>query len=155
MKQRDYTATISAHSPAQEAIDKISRVAEWWTKGFVGASRQPGDTFTVRFGETFVDFRVAEVIPEKKIVWQVTDCHLHFQSNQKEWNETRIVWDVSTENGLTSVRMTHVGLVPEHQCYQNCEQGWNFYVKESLRKLLDEDQGLPDGKQPSAESPRS
>jgi hypothetical protein len=109
-----------------------------------------GDTFTVRFGETFVDFRVSEVVPEKRIVWQVTDCNLHFIPNKKEWNNTRVVWDVSSENESTNVRMTHVGLVPEHQCYQNCEQGWNFFVRESLLKLLTENKGLPDGKQRSA-----
>jgi hypothetical protein len=145
MTQKDYTATISAKITAKEAIDRISRVPDWWTKGFTGVSEKAGDTFTVRFGETFVDFRVTEVIPEKCIVWQVTDCNLYFVPHKKEWNSTRVVWDVSSDKGLTSVRMTHVGLVPEHQCYENCEKGWNFYVTESLRKLLTENKGLPDG----------
>jgi hypothetical protein len=157
MTQRDYTATISAKIGANEAIDRISRVPDWWTKGFTGASAKPGDTFTVRFGETFVDFRVTEVIPAKRIVWQVTDCNLHFIPNKKEWNNTSVVWDVSAERELTSVRMTHVGLIPQHQCYQNCEQGWNFFVKESLLKLLTENKGLPDGKtrRLETESPQS
>jgi hypothetical protein len=146
MTQKNYTATISAKITAKEAIDRISRVPDWWTKAFTGASQKSGDTFTVCFGETFVDFRVTEVFPEKRIVWQVTDCNLHFISNKKEWNNTRVVWEVSPEKELTSVRMTHVGLVPEHQCYQNCEEGWNFFVKESLFKLMTENKGLPDGK---------
>jgi|SRR6516165_5926213 hypothetical protein len=145
MSHQDYTATISAKITAKEAIDRISRVPDWWTKGFMGASEKPGDIFTVRFGETFVDFQVIELIPEKRIVWQVTDCNLYFVPNKKEWNHTRVVWEVSSDKGLTTVRMTHVGLVPEHQCYENCERGWNFYVTESLRKLLTENKGLPDG----------
>jgi hypothetical protein len=56
MTQQDYTATISAKITAKEAIDRISRVPDWWTKGFTGAAHKVGDTFTVRFGETFVDF---------------------------------------------------------------------------------------------------
>ena len=157
MTQKDYTATISAKITAKEAIDRISRVTDWWTKGFTGASQKSGDTFTVRFGETFVDFRVSEVVPSKRIVWQVTDCNLHFIPNKKEWNDTRVVWEVSTEKGSTSVHMTHVGLVPEHQCYQNCEEGWNFFVRESLLKLLTENKGLPDGKKRrlETEAPRS
>jgi hypothetical protein len=150
MTQKDYSVTIVAKITAKEAIDRISRVPEWWTKGFTGASAKPGDTFTVRFGETFVDFRVIEVDPEKRIMWQVTDCNLHFIPNKKEWNNTRVVWEVSTDNEFTSVRMTHMGLVPEHQCYQNCEAGWNFFVKESLLRLLTENKGLPDGKKRSA-----
>ena len=150
MTQKDYTATISAKIAGKEAIDRISRVPDWWTKGFTGAARKVGDTFTVRFGETFVDFRVAEVIPETRIVWQVTDCNLHFIPNKKEWNDTKVVWDISREGESTSIRMTHAGLVPSHQCYGNCEQGWNFYVGESLLKLLTENKGLPDGKKRSA-----
>jgi hypothetical protein len=115
-----------------------------------GASQKPGDTFTVRFGETLVDFRVTEAVPEERIVWEVTDCNLHFVANKKEWNNTRVVWEVATEKQLTTVRMTHVGLVPEHQCYQNCEEGWNFFVSKSLLKLLTDNKGLPDGKKRSA-----
>lgn len=150
MTQQDFTASISARITAKEATDRISRVPDWWTKGFTGLARKAGDTFTVRFGDTFVDFLVAEVIPEKRIVWQVTDCNLHFISNKKEWNNTKVVWEVSPEHDSTRVRMTHVGLVPTHQCYENCEEGWKFYVGKSLLKLLTENSGLPDGKKGSA-----
>src|SRR5579862_2958214 len=46
MTQKDYTAVISAKITGREAIDRISRVPDWWTKGFTGASRKSGDTFT-------------------------------------------------------------------------------------------------------------
>jgi hypothetical protein len=39
MSQKDYTATISAKISAKEAINRISRVPDWWTKGFTGASQ--------------------------------------------------------------------------------------------------------------------
>jgi hypothetical protein len=150
MTQKDYTATILVKATPDEAIYRISRVPDWWTKGFTGASEKPGDTFTVRWGETFVDFRLSEVTPGKRIVWQVTDCNLPFVQNKKEWNNTRVVWEVSTKDGLTSVRMTHVGLNPEHQCYENCEKGWDFFVKASLLQLLTENKGMPDRKGQSA-----
>lgn len=146
MSQNDYTATISARITVNEAMERISRVPDWWTNGFTGTSQKPGDTFTVRFGETFVDFRVTEIVPNERIVWEVTDCHLHFIPNKKEWNDTRVVWEVSADDESASVRMTHIGLIPAHQCYQNCEQGWNFFLRQSLLKLLNENEGLPDGK---------
>jgi hypothetical protein len=31
-----------------------------------------GDSFTVRFGETFIDFTVSKFLPYKKVVWNVT-----------------------------------------------------------------------------------
>ena len=56
MKTHDYTCSIQTSASAEEAYDKIARVSEWWAKNFKGSARNPGDAFTVRFGETFVDF---------------------------------------------------------------------------------------------------
>jgi hypothetical protein len=142
--KQDYSKTIAANIQASEAVNRISRVADWWTKGFSGASQKAGDTFTVRFGETFKDFKIVELIPEKKIVWQVTNSNLSWIKNKTEWNNTQVVWELSTDNNITTVRMTHVGLVPGIECYCNCELGWNFCVGESLLKLLTENKGLPD-----------
>jgi hypothetical protein len=84
MTKNDYTATISAKITAKEAIDRFSRVWDWWARGFTGASQKPGDNFTIRFGETFVNFTIVEVIPEKRIVWQVTNCNLHRIRNKTD-----------------------------------------------------------------------
>jgi hypothetical protein len=145
MTGQDYSATITANITTQDATGRINRVADWWTAGFTGASGKVGDTFTVRFGETFVDFAVVELVPAKRIVWQVTDCNLTFIADKKEWKDTRVVFDISSERGATTVTMTHLGLVPAVQCYELCTKGWNFYITESLRKLLRENQGVPDG----------
>lgn len=145
MKEQDYHRTIAAKIPVEEAFEKINRVSDWWTKkGFSGQSRKLGDTFTVRFGETFVDFEITEFIPGKTIVWQVKDANLHFVKDKKEWNNTKIVWEILSENGTTKVNMTHVGLVPAVECYDNCKAGWNFYVGESLLGLFTENRGRPD-----------
>lgn len=60
-------------------------------------------------------------------------------------NEGReIAVDLSSENGETRITMTNVGLIPEVECDNHCAAGWNFYVIESLLKLLTEGKGLPD-----------
>jgi hypothetical protein len=146
MTHVDYSLSITAKITAREALERISRVSEWWTKGFTGASQKLGDRFTVRFGETFVDFTIVEVIPEERTVWQVTNSYLHWINNKTEWTGTRIVWEVLAEHETTTVRMTHVGLHPGVECYENCEVGWNFCCGESLLKLLRENKGLPDGR---------
>lgn len=147
MKQPDYSSMIVANITAEEAFDRISRVSEWWTKNVTGASAENVDRFTVRFGETFVDFQVAEIIPHEKIVWQVLDCNLHWIQDKTEWKDTKIVWELSHENGTTTVTMTHLGLAPGIECYESCRTGWNFYVTESLQRLLVENKGMPDGRQ--------
>jgi hypothetical protein len=144
--QQDYSSTVTAKVTPEQAFERIGRVADWWTRAFSGAAQKVGDAFTVRFGETFVDFEVSEVVPGKKVVWQVTDCNLHWINDKKEWKGTSVVWEASPDGGATWVKMTHVGLVPGVECYDSCKPGWDFFVGESLRKLLAENRGLPDQK---------
>jgi hypothetical protein len=146
MEPRDYRSSIVSPLPPAEALERISRVSDWWTRSFSGRARETGDTFQVRFGETFVEFAVAERVPGTRVVWEVTDCNLHWLKDKKEWNDTRVVWEVAPRAAGSTVTMTHSGLTPEVECYPNCESGWNFYVGKSLLKLLEENSGLPDGK---------
>lgn len=145
MKAQDYSADIGASVSAREAFEKIGRVSEWWTKNVTGRSTRLGDTFTVRFGETFVDFEIAELLLDKKVVWMVSDCNLHFVKDKKEWKGTRVVWELLSGAEKTIVRMTHRGLVRGIECYDNCVKGWNFYFRDSLLKLLVQGKGLPEG----------
>lgn len=144
MEQQDYRVTITSNIPAREATDKISRVAEWWTRGFTGRADKKGDRFTVRFGDTFVDFEVIEVVSGKRVAWKVTDCDLPWLKDRKEWNDTEVVFEVSAHDGNTRIAMTHVGLRPKVECYTMCEEGWNFYIGQSLLKFLNTGHGLPD-----------
>ena len=73
MKNQNYTATISVTATPEAAFEKIAKVDGWWAKNFTGKARQNGDTFSVKFGDSFVDFKISEAIPGKKTVWQVTD----------------------------------------------------------------------------------
>ncbi len=146
MAGQDYSASISANITPQEATERISRVADWWTASFTGASGKVGDIFTVRWGETFVDFAVAELVPARRIVWLVTDCNLPFVQDKKEWKDTRVIFNISSDGAATTVTMTHEGLAPSAECYETCRKGWNFYITESLQKLLMENQGIPDGR---------
>ena len=114
-----------------------------WAKDLTGKSRKLNDEFTVRFGETFVNFRLIEVIPDRKVVWDVTDCYLHSFKDKTEWTGTKIVFEISEKNDLTRIDLTHVGLFPGVECYENCEKGWNFYFKESLFKLITTGKGQP------------
>ncbi|MGH9358662.1 MAG: SRPBCC family protein [Terriglobia bacterium] len=148
-REGDYQCSIKAPISAKEAFDKISRVSEWWAKDFKGSARRPGDTFTVRFGETFVNFKIVEAVPDTRIVWQVADSNLHRLRNKTEWNGTSVVWELSPHNGTTTVTMTHRGLVPGIECYGTCEEGWNFYVAKSLLQFITEGEGLPDGRRRS------
>src|SRR6266566_334952 len=108
MQQQDYHRNITADITPEEAFDKISRVSEWWAGHVEGKTHKLNDIFTVRFGDTFVTFKITEVVPDEKIVWQVTDCYLSWLDDKKESNGTRRVSEISSQKNSTQIAMTHV-----------------------------------------------
>lgn len=144
MAGQDYTASITANILSLEATNRIGRVADWWTAKITGPSNKVGDAFNINWGETWLDISVVELEPGKRVAWLVIDCNLGFIQNKKEWKDTRIVFDITSNGAETKVKMTHFGLVPSVECYGACETGWNFYILESLQNLLHENQGFPD-----------
>lgn len=147
MKQEDYHCSILADVSLKEAFDNINHVSAWWTENIEGGSEKLNDIFTVHFAETFVTFKIIETAPYKKITWLVTDCNLHWLKDKKEWNNTKISWEISAENSSTKIDMTHIGLVPGIECYNDFQKGWNHYIPDSLLKLITAHKGIPERKE--------
>ena len=143
MNNENFQRTLDIAAPSAEVFKRISQVDRWWAKDFKGKAEKLGDAFSVHFGDTYVDFQVSEFVPNKRVVWKVTDCNLHWISNKKEWNNTEIVFEVPDEGPLTRLRFTHVGLVPSVECYSDCEVGWNQHVAVSLAQLIQQGAGQP------------
>ena len=141
---QDYQYTLNANVSAEEAYRKVARVSAWWNERSTGETQALGDTFKVDFGKTWVEFEVVEAIPNRRMVWLVTDCELHFLKDRKEWKDTKVIWDLKAGNGATSITMTHAGITPAVECFDVCQAGWNFHLGESLLKLLTENRGVPD-----------
>jgi hypothetical protein len=144
MKKQDYNTTITVNATAQEAFENINNVSDWWSKSFEGHSKKLNDIFTVYFGETSVTVKIVELVPNKKVVWHVIDCYKHWLKDKKEWKDTKMTWEISSGKNATQIHFTHFGLVPGVECYNGCEKAWNFYIKESLFKLITEGKGLPE-----------
>ena len=144
MKKQDYTASITVNATAHEAFKNINSVRNWWTEDWEGNAKKMNDEFTVHFGETFITLKVVELVPDKKIVWQVTDCYKHWLKDKKEWKGTTISWEIVAGKNETEINFTHLGLVPGIECYKGCAGAWDFYIKESLYKLITEQKGEPE-----------
>src|SRR5215831_11021511 len=114
MKEQGYHGSFTANVSPREAFENISRVSEWWSKNLEGKSQKPNDVFTVRFrsGDLF-KAKVSELLPGTKIIWEVTP--------QKDSVE---------------VKMTHVDLVPELECFDHCTKSWHYLMQDSLLKFL-------------------
>jgi len=144
MNQQNYQSSIVADFTPREAFDGINRVNEWWAKNIDASTKKLNDVFTVNFSNgTYVTFKITESVPDKKVAWHVTDCYLPWLNDKTEWTGTTVVFDIGLLADETHVTMTHVGLVPEVECYAGCEAGWNKYFKGSLFSLLTEHAGVP------------
>jgi hypothetical protein len=141
---QDYQSSITVDTTAKDAFEHVRNVRGWWAKNVEGSSSELHDEFKVLFSPTWVAFRIVENVPHKRIVWEVTDCYLHWLQDKKEWKGTRVVFDIAETGDSTRVTMTHIGLVPEVECYAQCEQGWNHHIKDSLFKYLTEQKGMPE-----------
>jgi hypothetical protein len=144
MNQQHYQCSIVAAVSPEAAFNSIRyQVGAWWTNNIEGSTGRAGDIFTVRFGNTFAQFTVTALVPGKKITWLVTDCNLDFIRDKKEWLGTEIRWEIEAHDEGAAIHMTHIGLAPGKESYSNCSDGWNFYIKESLFKLLTTGEGQP------------
>ena len=59
-------------------------------------------------------------------------------------------FEIEVRDGQTEIRFTHVGLVPEYECFDICSNSWDFYLYTSLRALIRTGRGLPDRKEQAA-----
>lgn len=127
----------------REVFGKINDVAAWWATNVQGDARNTGDRLTVRFGKTYCILEVVESIQGEKIVWKVMESCLPLFSNPYEWNDTYLIWEISSDGPDTKITFTHKGIVPGKDCYADCTNGWNFYITQSLHQLLNTGKGLP------------
>ena len=147
MEKKNYKATITVNASAEKAFDCINRVSEWWSENLEGDSDNLNNEFTINFGgDVFVTHQIIEFVPNKKVVWLVTDCYLTWLKDKTEWTNTKISFEITTENNSTTIHFTHIGLVPEVECFNDCVKGWDQYIKGSLLKFITEGKGEPQPK---------
>ena len=143
MEKNNFSSSISAKISANEAIKKISNVQDWWGVTFTGSAEKQNDKFTVKMGgDSFFNFTVTELIPGKRVIWLVTDCNMPWYSDKKEWANTKLIFDLAENAGVTELTFTHEGLTPEVECYKDCELGWTHWIQTSLFSYLTNGKGI-------------
>jgi len=147
MKTQDFTATILVDQTPEEAFAAINNVRGWWTGnlGVEGSTDKLNDEFTYVYEPYhYSKQKATELIPGKKVVWLVTDSQLNFIEQKDEWTNTEIVFEITPHDNQTEVKFTHIGLVPDGECYNDCSNAWGGYIKNSLFKLISEGAAAPE-----------
>jgi hypothetical protein len=145
--ENSYSRKLELEVSPPEVSAAIDRVTAWWSAYVTGDTSGAGRTFSVRFSEdaseTFVDFRVAEHVAGRRIVWEVTDCYLPWLADKTEWTGTSVIFDLSPTGRGTMIDFAHKGLVPQVECYASCVKGWDQYILGSLRQFVETGTGRP------------
>lgn len=147
MKTSDFTTTLLVDQTPEEAFNAINNVRGWWSEEIEGGTEQLNDEFTYHYKDVHnCRMKLIEVIPNKKVVWLVLDNYFSFTKDKTEWKGTKVCFEIAEKGNKTEIRFTHVGLVPEYECYDICSNAWGQYVTQSLRNLITKGKGDPNKK---------
>jgi hypothetical protein len=144
MTDHNYTTTLTVDQSPAEVFDAITNVRGWWSEEIEGPTDKAGETFKYHFQDLHrCEVRVDELIPGKKVAWTFVDSYFSFTEDAAEWKDTRIIFEIARKGDKTEITFTHVGLVPEFECYDACSDGWRTYINGSLKDLITTGRGLP------------
>ena len=144
MTDKYLTVEFTVDATPEAAFAAINNPRGWWSAGITGGTTAVGDEFTYVYGDIHRSTqRVTELVPGKRVVWHVAEGYLNFTEDPAEWTGTDVVFDITQLGDKTEVRLTHVGLTPDIECFEACSKGWGYYAGESLLALITTGAGKP------------
>jgi hypothetical protein len=134
---QDFTTAFSVDQTPEAVFAAINDVRGWWSGNIEGSTDSLGDEFTYRYeGVHYSKQKITEFVPGAKVVWHVLDADLTFATDTREWKGTDVTFEITKKGDKTELRFTHVGLVPDYECFEECSDAWGFFVNSSLRSLI-------------------
>ena len=93
--QHSFTTRLTLTQSPQVVFDAICNPRAWWSGDIKGSSHRTGDSFTYRYKDLhFSRQEVEDLVPARRVVWTVLEADLSFVADRKEWNGTRIAFDI-------------------------------------------------------------
>ena len=121
MTTTDFTTTIVVDQTPEQVFNAINNPKAWWSGEIEGSSGKLNDEFTYRYKDFHLSKqKIVEMIPGKKVVWLVTESQINYADDKREWTDTKMIFEISEQDNKTQLRFTHVGLVPEIECFDSC-----------------------------------
>ena len=135
----DYQQRLSFTRPPEEVYDALATpagVSGWWMP--TTGSGAEGTELRISFPPGVGVFRVDTAQPSSRVEWRVTSLDF-----LPDWVGTRVVFALSpAAEGGTRLDFRHEGLTPQLECFDQCRQGWNYYLP-SLHDYVETGSGRP------------
>jgi hypothetical protein len=148
LKNEDYTTTFLVDQTPKEAFNAIVNLRGWWSESIEGSTDKLNGEFTYHYKNDHIcKLKLVEFIPGKKVVWLVVDNYFSFTKDRSEWKGTKLSFEIAKKGNKTEIRFTHIGLVPDYECYNTCSDGWHHYINGSLLELITTGKGEPNPKE--------
>jgi hypothetical protein len=141
MKNKNFSTTFIVDQTPEEVFNAVRNVRGWWSgyysEEIKGDTEELNDEFSFRAGGAhYSRQKLIEVIPNKKVVWLITDSKLDFLEKKDEWTGTKVIFDISRKGNKIQLVFTHEGLIPEIECYNSCAPAWSQYLQNKLLPLI-------------------
>ena len=147
MATQDFTTTLVVEATPEAAYEAINNVRGWWSEEIDGSTDQLNAVFKYHYEDVHrAEMRIIELVPNKKVVWLVLDNYFKFTKDKSEWKNTKIIFEITPKDNKTEIRFTHLGLVPQYECFEICRDAWTSYIQNSLRGLITSGKGKPNAK---------
>lgn len=125
-----------------DCVATTEGIAQWFTEASSPGYRE-GGSLELRFDGEPVAFTISELDAPNRIGW-------HCTSAGNPWYGTDIVFTFEEEKGKTLVRFDHQGWGEVSDRFRDCSMSWAYFL-ESLRMLIEEGHGTPEGVAPACE----
>ncbi len=149
----NFKSSMLLDQTSKEVFDAINNVRGWWSMNIDGRTDKLGAVFNYSYQDVHrCKIKIAEFVPNKKVVWLVEDNYFSFTEDATEWKGTKIVFEIAKKGDQSELRFTHEGLVPEYECFEICSTAWGTYIDSSLKKLITTGKGAPNPKEKAAKA---
>ena len=130
-----YTTAIEvAKSPDEVFNHIINDVPKFWPEEFKGRSSELNDEFIFTSeGGHYSKNKVVELIPNKKVVWLVTESTR--ETDNFDWTGTKMVFELSPNVSHTLLEFTYDGIILEGE-YDRLVQICDMVIKEMLYNFM-------------------
>lgn len=148
MTTSNYTTTILVNNSPTEVFNSINNVRGWWSEEIEGDTETLNSVWDYHYQDVHIcKMKITELIADQKIVWEVLNNYFSFTKDKNEWVGNKIIFEINEKDGITELKFTQEGLVPEYECFDICQNAWNTYIQKSLHDLITTGKGQPNSKE--------